>query len=162
LNVGIMKIRVMLITGALALLTGCGSATDSVTFQPPPAFHAKASFGPFMQLWEGPPHTVMMLMSLPVAMDLNKAMSQADLKDATVQKTERMKICGGSQDAIYAEVEGEAKTDGSSDSPLGRRSEIEFLATNVKGKTYMALYARPLHSAADPAAAAALKNVCPK
>ncbi|HET9031126.1 MAG TPA: hypothetical protein VFN49_13220 [Candidatus Aquilonibacter sp.] len=153
-----MKARLGLLAVFVLALTACGHATDSVTFTAPPAFHEKASFGPFMQIWEGEPHTVLMLMALPVAADLNKAMDQANLKDAKVQKNEHIKICGGSQDAVFAQLEGETTTGSSSSGP----SEIEFLATNVAGKTYMAMYARPLHTAPDSAAEAAIRNVCPK
>jgi hypothetical protein len=155
-----MRIRPFFAAVAVAVLAGCGSASDAVTFEPPPAYHSKASFGPFMQLWEGSPHTVIMLMSLPVQADLNKAMDQANLKGAKVNKEARIKICGGSQDAIYAELESDATKSGNSE--ISGPSQIEFLATDVKGKTYMAMYARPLHNAADPAAEAAIRNVCPK
>ena len=158
-----MNMRLLLMAGAIAVLSACGSATDSVSFTAPPEFHSKASFGPFMQIWsKDDPHTVLILMALPVKTDLDKAMSEADLRDATIKKTDRIKICNGSQDALYAEVEGEAKTGSSDTSGKPQRSDVEFLATNVAGKTYMAMYARPLHTAADPAAEAAVKNVCPK
>lgn len=154
-----MKARLTVTVAAVAALTACGSATDSVTFQPPSNFHSKASFGPFMQMWESGPRNVIMLMSLPVQTDLDKAVREADLKDARVRKNERIKICGGSQDAVFAQIEGESSTAG--DEPK-QPSEIEFLATNVKGKTYLAMYLRPLHTAADTAAEAAIRDVCPK
>jgi hypothetical protein len=154
-----MKARLFLLAGAVAFLAGCGSATDAVTFQAPPSFHSKASVGPFMQVWAAAPHNAIVLMSMPVAIDLNKAVSQADLSDARLQKKERIKICGGTQDALFVVLQGERKlNDDSTSTP----SEIEFLATDVRGKTYMAMYARPLHSPADPAAQAAIRNVCPK
>lgn len=155
-----MQARLLLIAGAIASLTACGSATDAVTFEAPAGYHAKASFGPFMQLWTGAPHTVLVLFSLPVQTDLEKAMAQADFKDAHLQKKEQIKICGGSQDAVFAMLEGKTKVD--ADQGPSQPSEIEFLATNVRGKTFMAMYARPLHSPADPSAQAAIRNVCPK
>ncbi len=155
-----MKIRLPLIAVAVAFVAACGSASDSVTFQAPPSYHAKASFGPFMQLWSREPHTVLVLFSLPVQMDLNKAMTRADFKDAHIQKKEKIKICDGAQDAIFAMLEGQAKTDPGEQ--VSEPSEIQFLATDVRGKTYMAMYARPLHSPADPAAETAIRNVCPK
>ena len=155
-----MKARLPLIASAAAFIAGCGSASDAVTFQAPPSYQAKASFGPFMQLWSREPHTAIVLIALPVQTDLNKAMSQADLKDTRIQKKEQIKICGGAQDAVFATLEGTAKTD--PDASDSQPSEIEFLATDVRGKTYMAMYARPLRSAADPAAETAIRNVCPK
>lgn len=155
-----MKARLFLTAGAIALLAGCGSASDAVTFHAPPSYQAKASFGPFMQVWSREPHSALVLIALPVQTDLNKAISQADLKDSHLEKKEQIKICGGKQDAFYAMLEGEAKFD--ANSSASERSEIEFLATNLGGKTYMAMYARPLRSPADPAAEAAIRNVCPK
>ncbi len=113
-----------------------------------------------MQVWEHEPHSVLVLISLPVQTDLSKAMSQADLKDGQLQKREQIKICSGSQDALFATGEGESKV-GPTDSN-SKPSEVEFLATNVKGKTYLAMYARPLKSRADPAAQAAIRHICPK
>lgn len=113
-----------------------------------------------MQVWEREPHTVLVLTSLPVQTDLSKVLSQADLKDAHLQRKELIKICNGAQDALFAMGEGESKVE-PADS-ISEPSEVEFLATDVRGKTYLAMYARPLHSPADPAAQAAIRNVCPK
>lgn len=141
---------------AAIALSACGSATDAVSFNPPPSFHSKASFGPFMQMWQGKDeHEILMLMALPVQGDLNKAMGQSDLKDANAQK---ITICG-SQPAMFAEGQGRSRTDGSSGTA---QSKIEVVATVVRGKTYLAMYARPLHAPADPAAEKAIKDVCPK
>lgn len=148
--------RLVCLAGVLALLTACGSATDAITFTAPPSFHPKASVGPFMQIWEAKPHAAIVLMSLPVELDLDKAMDQADIKDARIEKRERITICGA-QSAVFAKGQGQ-ESDASENGP----SEVQFLATNVKGKTYMAIYARPLHSAADPAAEAAIRNLCAK
>ncbi len=154
-----MKARLFLIAGAVAVVMGCGSATDAITFQAPPSFHSKASLGPFMQVWAAAPHHDIVLLSMPTQIDLDKTVSQADLNDARLQKKERIKICSGTQDALFVILQGESKVDDDSSS---EPSEIQFLATDVRGKTYMAMYARPLHSTADPAAEAAIRNVCPK
>ena len=154
-----MKARLAFIAGALAFVTGCGSATDGVTFQAPPSFHSKASFGPFMQVWAAKPHNDIVVISMPTQVDWNKAVVKADLSDARLQKKERIKICNGTQDALFVILQGETKVDNDSTS---MPSEIQFLATDVRGKTYMAMYARPLHSPADTAAESAIRNVCPK
>lgn len=143
---------------AASLLAGCGSPSDSVTFQPPASFHQKASFGPFMQMWEAAPRNDLMLLAFPVRMDLNKALEQSNVKDAKVEKSGHTAICDG-QDAVYATLRGTMTTAGNrSTTP----SQIEVLVTNVKGKTYMAMYLRPFHEKADPAAQRAIKNVCAK
>ena len=112
-----------------------------------------------MQLWAAAPHNDIMLLSMPTQIEWDKTLSQADLNDARLQKKERIKICNGKQDALFVIMQGESKVDNDSTS---MPSEIQFLATDVRGKTYMAMYARPLHSPADPAAQSAIRNVCPK
>jgi hypothetical protein len=152
-----MKCGPILAASIAALaLSACGSATDAVSFTAPPSFHTKASLGPFMQMWQGKDeHEVLILMALPVQGDLNKAMSQSDLKDADAQK---ITICGN-QPAMFAQGEGHSRTGSSSSTET---SKIEVVATVVRGKTYLAMYTRPLKAPADPAAEKAIKDVCPK
>jgi hypothetical protein len=120
-----------------------------------------------MQLWKGPNETALMLMALPTQVDLNKAVTSTDIKDAEVQKTSKVQICGD-QPAIYVSMIGTESTSftGSS-APSGtsateEKHQIDLLATNARGKTYMAMYIRPVGTPADPAAEGAIHNVCPK
>lgn len=146
---------------SLLALAACGSATDSVTFTAPPEYTSKASLGPFMQMWQGKtPHDVIILMALPVAGDLNKAMDQSSVKGADFKEAQKISICDN-QPAIFAEGRGDMNTGSSSDKDT-KKSDIEIIATQVKGKTYLAMYGRPLNAPADPAAEKAIKNVCPK
>jgi hypothetical protein len=153
-----MKLRYALPLVAAALLAGCGHVSDNITFQAPANFHSKASLGPFMQVWESTPDSGIVLIALPVATDLNTSMSQANLKDAKVEKRSDISICHG-QKAVYMELQGESNAGGQKSS---HPSEIQFVATNAPGKTVMAMYMRPLHTPPDPAAATAIKNLCPK
>lgn len=149
----------------LLALSACGSATDSVTFTAPPGYTSKASLGPFMQIWGGKTeHDVLILLALPVAGDLNKAIDQGQIKSAQFEATQKITICDN-QPAIFAQGRGEMSTTaGSSTASTSMKepSAIEIIATQVKGKTYLAMYGRPLKSPADPAAEKAIKNVCPK
>lgn len=153
----------VLATASLTALAACGSATDSITFTAPDGFVSKASLGPFMQIWTGTKdeHQVLMLLALPVKTDLNKAISQAQIKGGSMEEGKPITICGN-QVAFYAEGTGEASTGDSSSTKNQKPSKIEILATEVKGKTYVAMYARPLTAPADPAADKAIHNVCPK
>jgi hypothetical protein len=156
-----------LFAGACLLaLVACGSATDSVTFTAPASYTSKASLGPFMQIWGGKTeHDVLILLALPVAGDLNKAIDQSQVKGAEFDKTQKITICGN-QTAIFAQGHGEMNTTDSSSSTSSTSSKepsaIEIIATEVKGKTYLAMYGRPLKAPADPEAEKAIKNVCPK
>ncbi len=155
-----MKMRHLLALGvAGAVLTACGSATANITFKAPANYQSKASIGPFMKIWEGPAKgNLIMVMSLPVAMDLNKTMSQSTVKDAHIEKRQDLTICSG-QRAIYAEMQGKTSNAGAN---ATEPSEIQFIATDAGGKTYMAMYVRPLKTPVDPAASAAIRNLCPK
>jgi hypothetical protein len=142
-------------------LSACGSATDAVSFTAPPGFHTKASLGPFMQMWQGKDEReLLILMALPVQGDLNKAMSESDLKDADAKK---ITICGD-QAAMFAQGVGHGHVgiSGTTASTSTEPTNIEVIATVVRGKTYLAMYSRPLKAPADPAAEKAIKDVCPK
>ncbi len=144
---------------AAIALTACGSATDAVTFTAPSSFHSKASLGPFMQMWQGKDgRELLILMALPMQGDLNKAMSQSDLKDADAQK---ITICGN-QPAMFAQGVGHGHVGVSTSNTTTEPSKIEVVATVVRGKTYLAMSSRPLKAPADPAAEKAIKDVCPR
>ena len=146
----------------LLALVACGSATDSVTFTAPSSYTSKASLGPFMQIWGGKTeHDVLILLALPVAGVLNKAIDQGQIKSAQLDTTQKITICDN-QPAIFAVGKGEMSTGDSSSTSNKEPSALEIIATQVKGKTYLAMYGRPLKSPADPAAEKAIKNVCPK
>lgn len=147
---------------AAGMLTACGTATDHVTFQPPPDFKSIVSVGPFMQMWSGPDKNMIMLMALPAKLDLEKSVIESPVKDATVEKQARITICNGQQ-AVYLNMIGNVKNSSASGDKAERDpQQIEFLATDVSGKTYMAMYIRPKGSPADTSAQSAIHNVCPK
>lgn len=145
-----------------AVLAGCGSATDSITFKPPANYTVAASVGPFMQMWKGPQQSALMLMALPTKIDLAKAVSSSDIKGAEIEKESTIAICGN-QPAIYVSMIGEREAFGSA-APSGaaQKRQIDFLATNVNDKTYMAMYIRPVGTPSDPAAEGAIHNICTK
>jgi hypothetical protein len=148
-------------------LAACGSATDSVTFSVPPGYESKASLGPFMQIWGGKdPRDVLILLALPVTGDLNKAINQSQTKGASFDATQKITICDN-QPAIFAKGTGQMTTDspqssGTAGAKKTEPSALEVIATQVKGKTYVAMYGRPLKAPVNPAAEKAIKNVCPK
>jgi hypothetical protein len=154
-----MMLRRMLATIALTALAACGSATDSITFQAPPGYTQAASIGPFLQVWRtSDTQNLITLFALPTKIDLDRAMSQSDIKDAEVKSKGAITICG-SQPAVFADIVGESKSTGG-ETP--HRMRIEFIATNANDKTYMAMYLRPVDAAANPAAEAAIRKICPK
>jgi hypothetical protein len=155
------NVRRLLAVASAAALAGCGSATDSITFKAPSNFTTAASVGPFMQMWTGPQHSALMLMALPTKIDLDKAVTSSDIKDATIQKQATIQICGN-QPAVYVSMIGQRETIGSA-APGGaeQKRQIDFLATNANGKTYMAMYMRPVGTPVDTAAEAAIRDICP-
>jgi hypothetical protein len=144
----------------LASLAACGTASDAVTFHAPPGYTQTASVGPFVQVWKTTDNAnILTLLALPAKIDLDKALSQSDIHDAEVKAKKNITICGG-QEAIYADIVGTMHR-GGEDAPA-EKGHIEFLATNVGGKTYMAVYVRPLSAPVDPVADAAIHAICPK
>lgn len=140
-------------------LAGCGSATDAITFQAPPHYKAQASIGPFAQIWAGPDHNMIMVMALPTKIDLSK---RADNSGNVIESDRQITICGG-QPARFMTMRGTGFTvGGASPDPKSHPQNIEYLATIVSGKTYMAIYSRPLGESPDPAAEAAIHNICPR
>ncbi len=149
-----------------ASLAGCGSVTDSVDFHVPPSYVSRASLGPFMQVWESPDKkSVMMLMQIPASVDLNKAMQNMDIKDATIKKREQLTICGN-QPAIFGEVVGATgsriNVGIGNNRARSENSNVDFMITRVNGKSYVASYVWPLHGAPDPTAQASLHGICAK
>ncbi len=147
-------------------VAACGSVTDSVKFNVPPQYESKASFGPFMQIWETPDKkSTMMLMAFPGKADVNKALTDAKVTDAKVKKHERITICGN-QPADFVQAEGTTGTSVSIGMGAGQsmknNSNVDVLVTVANGKTYIALYAWPLNASADPQAEAAVRGVCSK
>lgn len=140
-------------------LTACGSATDHVTFAPPPAYKATVSIGPLVQMWSGPGSSTIMLMALPTKLDLSKSIEPSTVRGAKVQAERHITICGD-QPAVDGKMIGNSAL--GSKNRIDKPQQIEFIATDVSGKTYMAMYMRPSGSPADGAAETAIHNVCPK
>jgi len=156
------KQRKIALLAVTAMLAGCGSATDAVTFKPPAGFMSSVSVGPFMQAWSGPNQSMLMLMAMPTKIDLQHTISNSTVSNADIEKQMRITICGN-QEALYADMVGNPQ--GNKTPAPGAKEQkerIEFLATTVSGKTYMAMYLRPLGTPPDPQAESAIRNVCPK
>ncbi len=77
---------------------------------------------------------------------------QDTLKHATVERRQTIEICGA-QPATYVEARGS-----------GRRGDdrIEMVMTSTGGKSYFAMYLRPLEAAPNSMAQAALRQLCAK
>jgi hypothetical protein len=150
--------------GLAVALAGCGSATDATSFTAPPGYTSAVSIGPFAQVWRGPKHGGIVLTALPTQIDFNKITESSDVKDAQILKDQPVKICGN-QDAHYLSMIGESETAQSQTSSPGTeeaKQRIDLIATHLNGKTYMAMYIRPQGTAEDPAAEAAIHDICAK
>lgn len=145
---------------AAALLAGCGSPTQGITFHAPAGYVSAVSFGPFMQAWSGPRHQTLLLMVLPRQISLNETLANSTLQDVDVKTKKRIAICGD-QPAIYASMVGTPSHGGTPGAGHERLDRIEFVATNLSGKTYMAMYLRPIAAAADPLVHDAILHICP-
>ena len=158
-----MNLRAM--TGVLAgvlALSACGSASDALTFKAPPGFKPDVSVGPFMQTWSGPNRSVMMLMAFPTKIDIKNRIENSPISNAKVVRDQAITICNH-QPARFGQMTG-ANIQVGSPAPAGSQNpqQVDFVATSVNGKTYMAFYVRPENVPANPVAEAALRNICPK
>ena len=142
-------------------LGGCAlssSPADALQFQPPPGWHSSPGFLGFMQFWRpaADDREVLMLFRSPRQVDPNQIFAdsrvQGDVKDVTVERRTKVYICGA-QPAQYFEARG---TSSHGD------SRVDMMITNIAGKTYFAMYARPIELPANPMAEAALRELCAK
>jgi hypothetical protein len=113
----------------------------------------------FMQFWRPPVDDgeVLMLVKSPKPLQAKEVFSnsqmQGTLKDVTIQELRTIQICGN-QSATYLEAQGESSRQG--------RDQVEMVMTNTGGSTYMAMYVRPMGSAPNAAASAAVRQLCAK
>lgn len=134
------------------------SPADGLRFQAPAGWRPSPGIMGFMQFWRPPADDgeVLMLFKSPKPLQERDAFSNSQLGDtmrhATIQQRRTIEICGH-QPAIYVEALGS-----------GNRGDnrIEMVMTTVAGKSYFAMYARPLHTAPNPMAQTALRELCAK
>jgi hypothetical protein len=103
------------------------------------------------------------LVQLPAQVDLDRMLAESTVKDAAARVKRKIRICGN-QPAVFAQMTG--ATGGTVNLGIGSapgskeaRSDVHFLGTNVGGKTYLAMYVRPIGAAVDPAAESAIRDV---
>ncbi len=147
--------------GVLLISSGCGftgSPADGLTFQAPPGWNSSPGILGFMQFWRPPSddREVLMLFRSPKPLSPSDVFStqqlKQDLQSVTIERRETIKICNN-QPASY--VAGIGKS---------RRGEenVEMLMTTTRATTYMALYVRPTQRPPNPAAEAAVRELCAK
>ncbi len=156
--------RWLITVGVAVALAGCGSATDATSFTAPPGYTTAVSIGPFAQVWRGPKGTRsgIVLTALPGVVAFNNITESSNIKDAEILKDQNVKICAN-QDAYYLSMIGESpETESGSAGGAGGKQRIDVIATHLNGKTYLAMYVRPMGAPEDPAAESAIHGICPK
>jgi len=158
-----VKLRKIIAVAALCSIAACGSAADGTTFNVPSNYVTQTSLGPFMQIWaSGDKKSTLMLFAIPRKLDLSKAhlheMNSSMLENEKDAQVKAITICGD-QPAMFVDASGQVNT-GDIHNPHPKH--VEFVMTGIGGKTYMAMYARPIGAGPDPAAEAAIKHVCQK
>lgn len=146
--------------GAVAL-GGCAfssSPADALQFAPPPGWRSSPAFLGFMQFWRpaADDREVLMLFRSPRQVDPNQIFAdsrvEGNVKDVTVERRTKVYICGA-QPAQYFEARGTSSHG---------ETHVDMMITNIAGKTYFAMYARPIELPANPVAEAALRELCTK
>jgi hypothetical protein len=113
----------------------------------------------FMQFWRAPDndHELLMVFRSPRPMQTKDIFSNENMQgttsDVTVVREQTIKICG-TQPATFIQARGSSSRAGPMD--------IETVATNLGGSSYFAVYLRPASTAPNPAALAALRELCAK
>jgi hypothetical protein len=154
-----MRVRYVAALLSCVMPAACGSASDATTFKAPATYTQAVSFGPFVQMWKGPDDkSIIMLMALPMKSSVNDAMKNAQISQEDVKVHKTITICNGQQ-AMYFDAIGKVDSAGSTQNP--HPGEVETVFTSLNGKTYVAMYVRPLSVPADPAADAAIHDICP-
>jgi hypothetical protein len=153
---------------AVASLTACGltkSPADGLTFKAPDGWTATPGVMGRFQLWTsggGDSAHVLMLLKLPADTKLNSSFSvndfkdvdgPASLKDGRVLAQRTMTLCG-SQRSMFVKMQGQTKN---------QKAEelVEAVLSKAADGTYMAMYMHPIAVAPNPAAEAAIYELCP-
>ena len=155
---------------AVATLTACGltkSPAEGLTFKAPDGWQGTPGIMGRFQLWTARSGTettgqVLMLMKLPVdtnlkgdfdPSNLNDVNGSASLRNAKVLAKRTMTLCN-SQQSIFMKMRGQSKNQKTEE-------QIEAVVSNAPDGTYMAMYMFPIGAAPDPAAEAAIYELCP-
>lgn len=143
------------------VVSGCGlssSPAEGLQFQAPAGWKSSPGIMGFMQFWRSPDdREVLMLLRSPKPLQPKDVFSsngmEGTLKDVTVRELRTIQICGN-RPATYLMARGT--------SSRGGQDDAEMVLTNLRGKAYVALYVRPLEAPANPAASAAIRELCTK
>jgi len=151
------------IVALLALLAaGCSlnaSPADGLQFKAPPQWQSSPGIMGFMQFWRPPSseREVLMLFKSPKPLKPSDVFTNSQvndaLKDVVIERRSAILICGR-QPATYIEARGS--------SSHGGDERVQMVLTSAAGSSYLALYVRPIAALPNPAAAAALRELCPK
>jgi hypothetical protein len=158
---------------AIAMLAGCSAMeaqrpiANAIT--PPADWKAfpipmKVAANPILGMWmhskgkDDPNSQMIMLLRIPS--DDKKSMtdtivSSSGAKGSTVVSRKDVTLCDGAK-GVAAELKG-TQTSGTST----RQTDVNVVAGQGKGETLVAVYTRTLGQPADPAAMAAVSNLCP-
>jgi hypothetical protein len=157
----------ILCAGSLALLalTACGltkSPAEGLNFKPPDGWQGTPGVMGRFQLWTANDKQMLMLLKLPADMKLTTSFDLNDfqdvngpaaLKDSKVLARRNMTMCGNQQ-SMFLKMQGKSTRQNTEET-------IEVVLSKAADGTFMAMYMRPLGSAADPAAEAAIYELCP-
>ena len=149
---------------AAILISGCSGLTQSpahgLTFSAPPGFTSKASVMGVMQVWtHDDGREVLFLMRLPASVDISSALKSADFNDTKILARKSIKICGhqAATALVMAGSHGSTSSTGPRDD-----DRVDVVSTQASSESLIAIYAYPKTARPEPAAQAALRNLCSK
>ena len=146
---------------ALAL-AGCAftsSPADDLQFKAPAGWQSSPGIMGFMQFWRpaNSDQEVLMLFKSPKPLKPSDVFTSNDLqgsiKNVKVERTATIQICG-SQPATLFQAQGT--------SSKGGEDSVDMVMSDTGGKTYFALYVRPVGGQSNAQALSALRELCAK
>lgn len=138
------------------VLAGCGSVTQGLDFKAPAGWTATPSILGRMQVWvkkaadNKRDQMVFLVRGETTTMDL-RTVPGAGFGTIQSQKQSTITICGNRRAQYLA-----ATASGRS----GDAQAVEMIAAAVGNQNYLAMYARPNSTPADPEAEAAIRSLC--
>lgn len=140
---------------------GCGNLTKSpaegLTFKAPAGWTGSPGIMGMMQIWVAPAGASgkqeLMIFKVPVAFKSDDVFKQADMKDAKIEESHGIKVCGN-EPGSYLRLSATSERD-------KRHIEAEMVMLPQGSSSLMALYVRPFGMKPDAQAQSALYELCP-
>lgn len=152
-----MKWRLLFGILCIAALAACGSPGADTAFKAPTGWNSTPGIMGRFQMWMNNNQIVMLIRGDKNTTFYDAQKSSPGSTSLSDVKHSAIDLCGGKQKADYFTARGEGTNN-------GKRTvkTVEGVISDVGGSRYIAMYIRPLGTAADSQAEDALHSLCAK